>query len=129
MGGRFQTCIAATDEPYIHKSASDVVCRDSGQLSGHCCSQTVEMIQKHGTRCKSVHLATDVMSCTLEKPKNKDCKLLQNKMPHRRNQTLRVLTQTTRLLSSMYSAEADCTSFDIFKIRLGRTRLLSAATA
>jgi len=76
MGGRFQACIAVSDEPYIHKSASDVVCRDSGQPSGHCCSQAVAMIQKHGTQSKSVHLATDVMSCILEKPKKINCKLL-----------------------------------------------------
>jgi len=34
------------------------------------------MIQKHGTKCKSVHLAADGMSCSLEKPKNNNCKLL-----------------------------------------------------
>ncbi len=36
----------------------------------------MEMIQKHGTKCKSVHLAADGMSCSLEKPKNNNCKLL-----------------------------------------------------
>ncbi len=34
------------------------------------------MIQKHGTKCKSVHLAADGMSCTSEKPKNNLYKLL-----------------------------------------------------
>ena len=35
------------------------------------------MIQKHGTKCKSVHLAADGMSCTSEKPKKYIyCKLL-----------------------------------------------------
>ncbi len=30
MGGCLQVCIAASNEPYIYKSASDVACRDSG---------------------------------------------------------------------------------------------------
>ncbi len=34
------------------------------------------MIQNHGTRCKSVYLAADVMSCTLEKSKFYDCEML-----------------------------------------------------
>jgi len=30
MGGCLQVCTAASDEPDIHESTSDVVCRDSG---------------------------------------------------------------------------------------------------
>ena len=29
-----QVCIEASNEPCIHKSASDVMCRDSGEPSG-----------------------------------------------------------------------------------------------
>jgi len=34
------------------------------------------MMQTHGIQCKSVHLAADGMSCSLETPKKSNCKLL-----------------------------------------------------
>jgi hypothetical protein len=37
----------------------------------HCCGQDVKMTHNHGTQCKSVKLAADVMSCTLEKNQKK----------------------------------------------------------
>jgi len=42
----------------------------------HCCSQDVKMTHNHGTRCKSVHLAADVMSCTLKIKIKCDCDML-----------------------------------------------------
>ncbi len=35
----------------------------------HYCGQALKMTHNHGTQCKSVNLAADVMSCTLEKTK------------------------------------------------------------
>ncbi len=35
----------------------------------HCCSQDVKMTHNPCTQCKSVNLAADLMSCTLEKTK------------------------------------------------------------
>jgi len=42
------------------------MCRDSDSTSG---TVAVKLWNDHGTRCKSVHLAADVMSCTFLKIK------------------------------------------------------------
>jgi len=76
MAGVVQVCIEASNERCIHKSASDVACRDTLDQWQYC-GQAVKMTHNHWTQCMSVKLAADVMSCTLEKTQKKDCEMLR----------------------------------------------------
>ncbi len=46
-----------------------MLCAETALDHWHCCGQAVKMTLNHGTQCKSVHLAADGISCTLEKTK------------------------------------------------------------
>ena len=75
MGGFVQTCIAASNE-LASTNPHQMLRAETALDQWHCCGQAVKMTHNHGTQCKSVHLAADGMSCTLENTKKFDCELL-----------------------------------------------------
>ncbi len=68
MGGGVQVCIEASNE-IASTNPHQMLRAETALDQWHCCGQAVKMTHNHATQCKSVHLAADGMSCTLEKPK------------------------------------------------------------
>ena len=76
MGGCVQVCIAASNEPCIHKSASDVACRDSARpvaLLRSSCENDTQSWDFNASQCTWLQMGSAVLWKT---PKNFDCELL-----------------------------------------------------
>ena len=66
LTGCLKVCIEASSGPCTHIGC----CVQRQRLDQwHCSGQAVEMIHNHGTQCRTVHLAADGMSCSLQKTK------------------------------------------------------------
>ncbi len=66
LTGCLKVCVETSSGPCTHIGC----CVQRQRLDQwHCSGQAVEMIHNHGTQCKTVHLAADGMSCSLEKTK------------------------------------------------------------